>query len=122
MEPIDQGASDRPDAVRGRKLRGIALLEHLVKFAESAALAGRVLAARRRLEPVNLGLTPDGRPIVARALRGWARRFESPAPGQSPEAIVKLDLKSAYGAMLRSVVLQDVFKAELAIALLLFAR
>ncbi|CAK0842031.1 unnamed protein product [Prorocentrum cordatum] len=122
LGPIDQGASDRPDAARGRKLRGIALLEHLIKFAESAALAGRVLAARRRLEPVNLGLTPDGCPIVARTLRGWARRFESPAPGQSPEAIVKLDLKNAYGAMLRSVVMQVVFNAEPTIALLLFVH
>ncbi|CAK0833138.1 unnamed protein product, partial [Prorocentrum cordatum] len=46
----------------------------------------------------------------------------SPAPGQSPEASVKLGLKNAHGAMLWSVVLQDVFNAEPAIALLLFVH
>ncbi|CAK0898381.1 unnamed protein product, partial [Prorocentrum cordatum] len=118
LEPVDQGIW--PPAAAGepasRKIRPIGLCEPLVKLAEAVGVEAAIHRARGRMEPHQLGNTPDGIPMLV--------RLQQPMPegdqheGKDVEAevsagegvsmdqcIVKTDLENACGRLFRSSLL-----------------
>ena len=118
ISPIDCGETLDDQGRIKRKLRPIALAEALLKFAEGLAVDAALPQLTAFLEPAQLGAaTPDGAPIIIRAIRSWAADIvesaHNPATtpradGSSPseDAIVGLDLKNAYGLIYRSSCLE----------------
>ena len=84
----------------------IALAEALKKLGEAAKLKPLDKELRCRLEPNQLGTTPDGVPITVFLLRSWAEAVANPSAADrdvdSPQALMPIDLKNWYGLFLRS--------------------
>ena len=113
--PIDCGA--KPDG--SRKLRPIALTEHLLKASESIIIDDALAALRAAFEPHQLGTgTADGNVLIYRILQAWL--FDIEAHGNSAtcepgsfletnghsDVMVGLDMENAYGRFLRSAAIR----------------
>ena len=116
--PVDCGETLDDQGQSKRKLRPIAMAEALLKFAEGLAVDAALPQLTAFLEPTQLGVaTPDGSPVIIRAIRSWAADIvasaqdpsltpRSDAIAPSEDAIVGLDLKNAYGLIFRSSCLE----------------
>ena len=94
----------------GAKLRPIALGEALTKLAQ-ACLVDQVAGSLRLLmEPRQLSVrTPGGAELLARMLRSWLAQDDG-------TVLLQLDLRNAYGRMLRGPALQAVLRSCPALA------
>ena len=112
--PIDCGS--RQDG--SRKLRPIALTEHMLKFTESVIIDECLPQLRGAFEPHQLGAgTADGNVLIYRILQTWLNDIESHgqvephAPvveerNPSNDVLLGLDMENAYGRFFRSAALK----------------
>ena len=91
-----------------RKLRPIALLEVLMKLAESCVIEQHIERLLKGVEPTNLGLgSPDAAALIVRIVRGWANDMvAAPKRGQDADVVLPSDLENAYGKAYRSTCLK----------------
>ena len=95
LVPLDKG---------GGKIRPIALGEALAKLAQATLLDTLGVKLRQAFEPHQLSVrTPGGAEVLARTLRAWTARPDG-------RVLLQLDLKNAYGRMLRSQTLRAVIR------------
>ena len=95
LVPLDKG---------GGKIRPIALGEALPKLAQAALLDTLEAQLRQAFEPQQLSVrSPGGAEVLARTLRAWTAQPEG-------RLLLQLDLKNAYGRMMRSHTLRAVVR------------
>ena len=113
--PIDCG----PKQDGTRKLRPIALTEHLLKVAESIIIDETMTQLRATFEPRQLGAgTPDGNVLIYRILQSWLHDIEANGINDTcvdgaftedscrRDALLGLDMENAYGRFLRSAAIK----------------
>ena len=91
-----------------RKLRPIALLEVLMKLAESCVIEQHIERLLKGVEPTNSGLgSPDAAALIVRIVRGWANDMvAAPKLGQDADVVLPIDLENACGRAYRSTCLK----------------
>ena len=95
LVPLDKGEG---------KIRPIALGEVLPKLAQATLLDTLEKQLRQSFEPRQLSVrSPGGAEVLARTLRAWTARPDG-------RVLLQLDLKNAYGRMLRSRTLRAVVR------------